>query len=82
MSKKKHQQAYDEWINNNSSALVSLRINRTFIINVINERGDNNKHKRSLKERKELALDKQNLSDQINDFENKKQQLYFLVQTS
>ena len=58
---KKHQQVYHEWINNNSSTLASLRIDRTCIINVINERDDNNKYKRSLKERKELALDKKNI---------------------
>ena len=62
---KKHQPVYDEWINNNSSALVSLRIDRKLIISVINERDDNNKLKKTLKERKELILDKQKLSDQI-----------------
>jgi len=40
---KKHQQVYDEWINNNSSALASLRMDRKFIINIINERDENNK---------------------------------------
>ena len=55
---KKNQQVYDEWINNNSSALASLRMDRKFIINVINERDDNNKHKRTLKERKELSFEK------------------------
>ena len=79
---KKHQQVYDEWINNNSSALTSLRIDRTCIINVINERDDNNKYKRSLKERKELALDKRNLADQINLLINGKQHLTCFVQTA
>ena len=46
---KNHQQVYGEWINNNSSALASLRIDRTCIISVINELDDINKHKRSLK---------------------------------
>ena len=46
---KKHQQVYDEWINNSNSALASLRIDRTCIINVINERDNNNTHKISLK---------------------------------
>ena len=40
-------------------------MDRKFIINVINERDENNKLKKTLKERKELSLDKQNLSDQI-----------------
>ena len=46
---KKLQQVYDEWINNDSSALVSLRMDRQFIINVINERDENNKLKKTLK---------------------------------
>ena len=79
---KKHQQVYDEWINNNSSTLVSLRMDITFIINVINERDENNKHKNILKERKELALDLKKLSDQINVLANEKQQLHCLVQTA
>ena len=70
---------YDEWINNNSSALASLRMDRKFIINVLNERDENNKLKKTLKERKELSLDKQNLSDQIIILANEKQQLYCLV---
>ena len=49
---KSHQQVYDEWINNNSSALASLRMDRKFIINIINERDENNKLKKPLKERK------------------------------
>ena len=79
---KKHQQVYDKWINNNSSALVSLRMDRKFIINVINERDENNKLKKTLKERKELSLDKQSLSDQIVILANEKQQLHCLVITS
>ena len=71
---------YDEWINNNSSALASLRIDRIFIINVINKCDDKNKHKMSLQERKELALNK-NLEDKINFLANEKQQLICLVQT-
>ena len=43
---KKNQQVFDEWINNNSSTLATLRIKRTGIINDINERDDNNKYKR------------------------------------
>ena len=62
---KKNQQVYDEWINNNSSALATLRIERTGIINDINERDDNNKYKRTIKERKELGLVKVNLANQI-----------------
>ena len=46
---KKNQQVYDEWINNNSSALATLRIERTGIINDINERNDKNKYKRTVK---------------------------------
>ena len=57
-------------------------MDRTFIINVINERDDNNKHKRTLKERREVALDKKKLSDQINVLANEKQQLHCLVQTA
>ena len=49
---KKHKQVYDEQSNNNSSALTSLRMDRKFIISVINERDDNNKLKKTLKERK------------------------------
>ena len=41
----KHQQVYDKWINKNSSAVASLRIDRTCIINFINERDDNNNKK-------------------------------------
>ena len=52
-------------INNNSSALASLRMDRKFIINIINERDENNKFKKTIKERKKLSLDKQNVSDQI-----------------
>ena len=78
---KNHQQVLDEWINNNSSALASLRIYRTCIINVLNELDDNNKYKRSLKERKELDFDIQNLADQINLLANEKQRLNYLVQT-
>ena len=62
--------------------MASLRIDRTSIINVINERDDNNKYKRSLKERKELALDKRNLADQINLLINGKQHLTCFVQTA
>ena len=62
---------YDEWINNNSSALATLRMDRKFIINVIDEHDENNKLKNTLKERKELSLDKQNLSDQIVILANK-----------
>ena len=47
-------------------------MDRKVIINVINERDDNNKHKRTLKERNELFLDKQNLSDQIIVLANEK----------
>ena len=42
---KKNQQVFDEWINNNTSALATLRIKRTGIINDINERDNNNKYK-------------------------------------
>ena len=34
---------YDEWINNNSSALASLGIHRACIVNVRNEHDTNNK---------------------------------------
>ena len=57
-------------------------MNRKFIINIINERDENNKLKKILKERKELSLDKQNLSDQIIILANEKQQLHCLVITS
>ena len=40
-------------------------MNRKFIINIINERNENNKFKKTIKERKKLSLDKQNVSDQI-----------------
>ena len=57
-------------------------MDRKFIINVINERDENNKLKKTLKERKELSLDKQNLPDQIIILANEKQQLHCLVITS
>ena len=79
---KNHQQVYDKWINNNSSTLASLWMDRKFIISVINERDDNNKLKKTLKERKELSLDKQNLSDQIIILANKKKKLHCLVITA
>ena len=47
-------------------------MDRKFIICVINERDDSNKLKKTLKERKELSLDKQNLSDQIIILANEK----------
>ena len=79
---KKTQQVYDEWINNNSSALATLRIKRTGIINDINERDDNNKYKRSLKERKKLVVVKDNLVNEIKIFANEKQQHNCLIQTT
>ena len=69
---KKNQQVYDEWINNNSSALATLRMKRTGLIIDINERDDNNKFKRSLKERKELGVVKDNIANEINIFANEK----------
>ena len=68
---KKNQQVFDEWINNNRSVLAIRRIKRTGIINDINERDNNKKYKRSLKEKKELVVVKDNLANEINFFRMK-----------
>ena len=78
---KKHQQVYDEWINKNSSAEATLRMKRTGLIIDINERDDNNKFKRSLKERKELGVVKDNIANEINIFANEKEQYHCMNKT-
>ena len=48
---------------------------RTGLIIDINERDDNNKLKRSLKERKELGFVKDNIANEINIFANEKKNM-------
>ena len=79
---KKIQQVYDEWINKNSSAEATLRMKRSGLIIDINERDDNNKLKRSLKERKELVIVKENIAKEINNFAKEKQQYHCMIQTT
>ena len=68
--------------NNNSSALATLRMKRSALIIDINERDDNNKFKRLIKERKELGVVKDNIANEINIFANEKQQYHCMIQTT
>ena len=63
--------------------MADLKIDRTFIINLMNERDDNNKKKMSIIERKEFDVHIQDIADQIEFLANEiKQQLYCFVQVS
>ena len=77
-----HVKELEQWIKNYSSTLATLRIERTGIINDINERDDNNKLKRSLKERKELVEHKQCLATKIDNLTKDKKQLACLIKTT
>ena len=79
---KHHVKELEQWIKNYSFTLATLWITRTGIIKDINERDDNNKFKRSLKERKELFEHKQCLATKIDNLTKDKKQLACLIQST
>ena len=79
---KHHVKELEQWIKSYSFTLATLWITRTGIIKDIDERDDNNKLKRSLKERKELVEHKQCLATKIDNLTKDKKQLACLIQST
>ena len=63
---KKHEKDYDEWINNYSSLLTELRLEKQGIICLLEERDDNNKYIVKGKERKDCIEYKTKIATKID----------------